>query len=122
MKLGFDRQGWTLDDCGPRPTSGRYLPLVMGMGEQNVWKRVENARLLQEFHWPYEVSRALNAAVQPETYKVAEKVVRFIQKNSTALLSSRIKSLANKVVQGKWSFVFIVFPSSLIFVSDNLSM
>lgn len=101
MKFGFDRQGWTLDDCGERPASARYLPSVMGMGEENVYKRVENARILQEFHWPYEVSRALNAAVQPETYKVAEKVVRFIQSNSSALLSSRIESLSNKVIQGQ---------------------
>ncbi|KAH9807526.1 hypothetical protein DFH28DRAFT_1138971 [Melampsora americana] len=101
MKLGLERQGYTLDDVGERPTSDCYLPVIMGLGEETVFKRIENARLLEEEHWPYEVSRALNAAVQPDTYQVAEHVVNFIQENCGAMLSKRIKSLHNKIVQGQ---------------------
>lgn len=122
MKLGFDRQGWTLNDCGPQPPSARYLPLVMGMGEENVWKPVENTRLLQELHWPYEVSRALNAAVHPETYKVAEKVVQFIQENTSALLSSRIEYLGNKVIQGKILLMCILPRPCYICVSNRFAI
>ncbi|KAH9820228.1 hypothetical protein DFH28DRAFT_1093465 [Melampsora americana] len=87
MKLGLERQGYTLHDVSERPTSNCYLPVIMGLGEET------------EEHWPYEVSRALNAAVQPDTYQVAEHVVTFIQENCGAMLSEQIKSLHNKIKQ-----------------------
>ncbi|EGG06691.1 uncharacterized protein MELLADRAFT_106551 [Melampsora larici-populina 98AG31] len=72
MELGFDRQGYRLEDCGDWPNSDRHLPKVMGLGEDCLFKRVDNARRIQQLHWAYEVSRVVNAAVQPETYEVAE--------------------------------------------------
>ncbi|EGF97736.1 uncharacterized protein MELLADRAFT_114115 [Melampsora larici-populina 98AG31] len=102
MCLGLERQGYTMDDLGEgdSPKSNHLLPQIMGLGEGCVFQRIENARLLPELLWPYEVSRALNAAVNPETYAVAERVTSFIERNSSALLSNRIKTLHNKIIQG----------------------
>ncbi|EGG07539.1 uncharacterized protein MELLADRAFT_62535 [Melampsora larici-populina 98AG31] len=36
MQLGLERQGYTLDDVGEGPASSRYLPVVMGLGEESL--------------------------------------------------------------------------------------
>lgn len=104
MNWEFDRQGWTFADCGDITTSNQHLPQVSALGEDKLFKHIENTRILPELLWPYEVSQALNAAVNPDTYAVAERVVRCIQDNSSALLLERIKGLHNKVVHGQWQY------------------
>ncbi|EGG03249.1 uncharacterized protein MELLADRAFT_65669 [Melampsora larici-populina 98AG31] len=101
MQLGLERQGYTLDDVGEGPKSDQHLPQVMGLGEGCVFQRIENARIQAELLWPYEVLRALNAAVNPDTYTASQRVIRFIERNSSAMLSERIKGLHNNIIQGQ---------------------
>ncbi|EGF99617.1 uncharacterized protein MELLADRAFT_68420 [Melampsora larici-populina 98AG31] len=101
MQMGLERQGYTLDDIGEGPKSDQHLPQIIGLGEGCVFQRIENAHILPELLWPYKVSRALNASVNPDTYSAAKRVTRFIENNSSALLSERIKGLHNDVIQGQ---------------------
>ncbi|EGG02570.1 uncharacterized protein MELLADRAFT_66273 [Melampsora larici-populina 98AG31] len=99
--FGRERQGWKLNDVGAGPQEDRHLPLPMGLGEESLFKRIKNGRIHDELHWPYEVSHALNASVNPKTFEVAERVVNFIGQNSGSMLSKRISTLENKVIQGQ---------------------
>ncbi|EGG04013.1 uncharacterized protein MELLADRAFT_65209 [Melampsora larici-populina 98AG31] len=86
MELGFECQGYRLEECGDWPDSDHNLPQVMALGEDCLFKRVINARRIQEMHWAYKVSRVINAEVQPDTYEVAEKVISYLKENSDPLL------------------------------------
>ncbi|KAH9810730.1 hypothetical protein DFH28DRAFT_1131900 [Melampsora americana] len=101
MELGFERQGYQLDDCGEWPESDRHLPQVMGLGEDCLFKRVDNARRIQELHWAYEVSRAVNASVQPETYQVAEKVISYLKEHSDPLFVEHLERSDNRIIHGQ---------------------
>ncbi|EGG11559.1 uncharacterized protein MELLADRAFT_102585 [Melampsora larici-populina 98AG31] len=91
MQLGMERQGYTTDDIGEGPKSDQHLPQISGLGEGCVFQRIENGRIRPELLWPQEISRVLNAAVNPETYAAAERVTTFLEKNSGPLLVERIK-------------------------------
>lgn len=110
MKLGFERQGWTIKDCGDLPKSDRHLPQISGLGESSPFKRMENARIISELLWPYEVSRALNAAVNPPAYEAAHQAVKFIQDNGGTLLSQRIQGMHNRIIHGTPSNPFLPKP------------
>ncbi|EGG02395.1 uncharacterized protein MELLADRAFT_66407 [Melampsora larici-populina 98AG31] len=107
MQLGMEHQGYTMDDIGEGPMDDQYLPQISGLGENHVFQRIKNACIRSEILWPYEILRALNAAVNPKTYAAAERVTSFIQKTAGLLLAERIKALHNKVVQGQNICVFI---------------
>ncbi|EGG08112.1 uncharacterized protein MELLADRAFT_105290 [Melampsora larici-populina 98AG31] len=101
IQLGFDRQGYNLDDLGDWPTSDSHLPVAMGLGEESLFMHTDNAHRLQELHWAYEVSRVVNASVQPETYKIAEDVVKFVAKNSGPFVSERLERSHNRIIHGQ---------------------
>lgn len=82
------------------PKSNIYLPRASALGSEILFKRDENARIHDEFHWLHEVSRALNSAVHPESYRVANQVVDFVEDNSSSMLANVIKSSHNKIIQG----------------------
>ncbi|KAH9823850.1 hypothetical protein DFH28DRAFT_879047 [Melampsora americana] len=101
IQLGFDQQGYNLGDLGDWPTSDSHLPVAMGLGEESLFKRTDNADRLQELYWAYKVSRVLNASVQPEMYKIAQDVVNFVAKNSGPFVPERLYRLHNCIVHGQ---------------------
>lgn len=76
------------------------LAQVIQMGEEAVFKRIDNARVTSELLWQHEISRALNAAVLPETYAAAERAIDWIAAQSGPLLQERIKSMHNRLLPG----------------------
>ncbi|KAH9820198.1 hypothetical protein DFH28DRAFT_924695 [Melampsora americana] len=63
--------------------------------------------IIDKLHWTYQVLHALNTSVNPETFKVAEQVVGFIEEASGPFVAKHIKELQNKVIQ---AFVLIQVP------------
>lgn len=102
MKWFPERQGvrTAADISGEWKISERNLAQVIQMGEEAVYKRIDNARVSSELLWQHEISRALNAAVQPETYAVAERTINWISEQAGPLLAERIKTMHNALLPG----------------------
>lgn len=102
MKWFPERQGFATagSKSRPLPLSENNLAQVIQMGEEAVYKRIDNARVSSELLWQHEISRALNAAVQPETYAVAERTIKWIADQAGPLLSERIKSMHTSLLPG----------------------
>ncbi|KAH9806921.1 hypothetical protein DFH28DRAFT_1090440 [Melampsora americana] len=98
IQLGLNRQGYHFDDLKDWPVEDCHLPVAMGLGEESLFKRTDNARQLQELHWPYKVSRVVNASVQPKTYQIADKIMDYVIKNSGPLVSERLGRSDNRIV------------------------
>lgn len=77
------------------------LAHIIKLGEDAVWKRIENARISSELLWQHEVSRALNKAVQPEAYAAAERSIAFIADQTGPLLAERIQKMHNRLFPGE---------------------
>lgn len=89
LQLGPNRQGYT-----PVGLGDWHPPQVMGLG-------VDSARRIQELQWAYEVSRVINASVQPETYQVAKNVVSYVQERSGPLFQEVVARSHNRIIHGK---------------------
>lgn len=89
-----------MTDCADIPKSDQHLPQISGLGESNHFKRMENSQIISKLLWPYKVSQALNAAVNPSAYQAAQQAGNFIEDNGGTMISQRIHSLHNRVIHG----------------------